>query len=96
MVSHPDGKSRSNIRVLVLNDPPARVSYEELLATYWRQIDPTTADRMFLDSGLQYSSAIFVAGPEQRKAAEVSRAALTAQHVFPAGPARNRSNTSFS
>jgi peptide-methionine (S)-S-oxide reductase len=49
--------------VLVLNDPPERVSYEKLLATYWRQIDPTTADRMFLDTGLQYSSAIFVVGP---------------------------------
>lgn len=54
--------------VQVLYDP-AKVSYDTLLDVYWHQIDPTTDDRMFLDTGLQYSSAIFVDGPQQRRAA---------------------------
>ena len=69
--------------VQVLYDP-SKVSYETLLDVYWHQIDPTTDDRMFLDTGLQYSSAIFVDGPEQRRAAEQSVAALEAAHRFPA------------
>lgn len=61
--------------VQVLYDP-AKVSYEQLLSVYWKQIDPTADDRMFLDQGMQYSSAIFVDGPEQRRAAEESLRAL--------------------
>jgi hypothetical protein len=38
---------------------PARVSYQELLAVFWRNIDPTTRNRQFCDFGNQYQSAIF-------------------------------------
>ena len=74
--------------VQVLYDP-SRVSYEKLLDVYWHQIDPTTDDRMFLDTGLQYSSAIFVDGPEQRRAAEESLQALEDKKIFP-GPIQTK------
>jgi methionine-S-sulfoxide reductase len=67
--------------VRVLYDP-TQVSYEQLLHTYWRRIDPTARDRSFADVGRQYRSVIFVHSPEQRAAAERSRRELAASGVF--------------
>jgi peptide-methionine (S)-S-oxide reductase len=53
---------------------PAQVSYEKLLHVFWRNVDPTVADRQFCDVGSQYRSAIFVHDAAQQKAAEASRA----------------------
>ena len=50
----------------------SKISYEELLAVFWKNIDPTTADRQFCDSGSQYRSAIFYHNDEQKKAVEQS------------------------
>ena len=74
--------------VQILYDP-SKVSYEELLNVYWHQIDPTREDGMFLDGGMQYTSAIFVDGPEQRRAAEASVAELDARGIFP-GPIKTK------
>jgi peptide-methionine (S)-S-oxide reductase len=60
--------------VLVAYDP-ARVSYEELLATFWENHDPTQGMRQGNDHGTQYRSAIYTADAEQAAAAEASRAA---------------------
>jgi peptide-methionine (S)-S-oxide reductase len=61
---------------------PERVSYERLLAHYWRNVDPTVKDRQFCDQGTQYRSAIFYLDEAQRKAAEASRDALLASGRF--------------
>ncbi|MCZ7658304.1 MAG: peptide-methionine (S)-S-oxide reductase MsrA [Xanthobacteraceae bacterium] len=53
---------------------PAKVSYETLLDTFWRNIDPLAQDRQFCDSGDQYRSAIFFHTEEQRRAAEATKA----------------------
>jgi peptide-methionine (S)-S-oxide reductase len=53
---------------------PAVVSYEKLLDVFWRNVDPTVADRQFCDVGAQYRSAIFVHDAAQRRAAEASLA----------------------
>jgi len=55
---------------------PARISYDEILEVFWRQIDPTDADGQFVDRGNQYRPEIFVSSPEQRAIAERSRQAL--------------------
>lgn len=49
---------------------PARISYGEILATFFRMHDPTTKDRQGNDRGSQYRSAIFYLSPEQKAAAE--------------------------
>jgi peptide-methionine (S)-S-oxide reductase len=49
---------------------PGKISYEELLAYFWRLHDPTTVNRQGPDRGSQYRSAIFYYSPEQKKAAE--------------------------
>jgi peptide-methionine (S)-S-oxide reductase len=51
---------------------PAKVSYEQLLAVYWRSIDPTTKDRQFCDAGSPYRSAIFANDAAQLAAAKRS------------------------
>ncbi|ALA16217.1 MULTISPECIES: peptide-methionine (S)-S-oxide reductase MsrA [Chelatococcus] len=58
---------------------PSRVTYEQLLAIFWRNIDPHDARGQFCDKGDQYTSAIFVASPEQRQAAEASLKAVSGQ-----------------
>ncbi|MCY7315565.1 MAG: peptide-methionine (S)-S-oxide reductase MsrA [Rubrivivax sp.] len=74
---------------------PARVSYAQLLQTYFRSIDPTTKDRQFCDVGSPYRTAIFTHGAEQATAAQASLAALDKDKPFvapivttiePAGP----------
>lgn len=67
--------------VQVLYDPD-RVSYQELLEVFWRNIDPTVVDRQFCDRGTQYRSAVFVHDEAQRRAAEDSKAALEADKPF--------------
>ena len=60
--------------VLVVYDP-AKVSYEELLRTFWESHDPTQGMRQGNDVGTQYRSAIYTYTPEQQKAAEATREA---------------------
>ncbi len=58
---------------------PRRITYEGLLAAFWRMIDPTDAGGQFVDRGQQYTTAIFYHDDEQRLAAERSKAALATQ-----------------
>jgi methionine-S-sulfoxide reductase len=50
---------------------PMKISYEQLLGIYWRQIDPTQADGQFTDIGPSYRAAIFYGDAEEKKIAEV-------------------------
>lgn len=58
--------------VRVHYDPDA-ISYRELVAFHWRNIDPTAANRQFCDRGSQYRSGIYYRDAEQ---AEVAKASL--------------------
>ena len=49
------------------------VPYEQLLAIFWAEHDPTQPNRQGPDVGSQYRSVIFVHDQEQRLAAEASR-----------------------
>jgi peptide-methionine (S)-S-oxide reductase len=63
---------------------PNKVSYEDLLKTFWESHDPTQGMRQGGDIGTQYRSAIYVTTDAQKKAAEASRRryqeALTRAH----------------
>ncbi len=61
---------------------PKRISYEELLHVYWRNSDPTTANRQFCDVGTQYRPAIFYHSEAQKQAAEASKQALMQHKLF--------------
>lgn len=55
---------------------PSTVSYMKLLEVFWRNIDPTVADRQFCDVGKQYRTAIFYHDEEQKRLAEQSKAGI--------------------
>ena len=71
------GKTGHFEAVRVVYDP-SMVSYEQLLKTFWHNIDPTQSDGQFCDKGDQYRSAIFVADEGAHRLAEESKARITA------------------
>src|SRR6266436_5636992 len=70
--------------VQVLYDPK-KVSYEKLLETFWKNVDPTVRDRQFCDIGTQYRTTIFVHTDEQKRLAERSKAELEKTKPFKQG-----------
>jgi len=62
---------------------PDMVSFEEILATFWHNVDPTDDGGQFCDRGEQYRSAIFVRNERQRSLAEASKRELEATRSFP-------------
>ena len=61
---------------------PAKISYEQLLDIYWRQIDPTQADGQFTDIGPSYRAAIFYGNEQEKKIAEASKEKLARSGKF--------------
>ena len=61
---------------------PAKISYDQLLDIYWRQIDPTQADGQFTDVGRSYRAAIFYGNAEEKKVAEASKEKLAHSGKF--------------
>jgi len=66
------GRTGHNEVVRVVYDP-RRISYAELLKTFWENHDPTQGMRQGNDAGTQYRSGIYVYDEQQRAAAEASR-----------------------
>jgi peptide-methionine (S)-S-oxide reductase len=64
---------------------PGKVSYEQLLEVFWKNIDPLDKGGQFCDRGLQYRSAIFFVGDDQKRAALLSRERLEKSDRLP-GP----------
>lgn len=62
---------------------PSKVTYQDLLDTFWRQIDPTDDGGQFADRGQSYQTAIFYHSDEQKKLAEQSKKKMDASGIFP-------------
>jgi methionine-S-sulfoxide reductase len=61
---------------------PAKISFDQLLDIYWKQIDPTQADGQFTDIGPSYRAAIFCSNDEEKKIAEASKEKLAKSGKF--------------
>src|SRR5438093_527116 len=61
---------------------PAKISYEQLLDIYGKQIDPTQADGQFTDIGPSYRAAIFYGSGDEKKIAEMSKEKLAQSGKF--------------
>jgi peptide methionine sulfoxide reductase msrA/msrB len=61
---------------------PSKITYEEILEVYWRQINPTDAGGQFSDRGSSYRTAIFYHSEEQKRLAEKSRENLAKSGRF--------------
>jgi len=59
-----------------------KVSYEQLLDLFWRQIDPTDDGGQFADRGSHYKTAIFYHDENQKKLAEASKEKLEKSGKF--------------
>ncbi|MDF7668283.1 peptide-methionine (S)-S-oxide reductase MsrA [Lactobacillus sp. ESL0703] len=61
---------------------PELMPYEKLLQYYWQVTDPTDAAGQFQDRGDNYRPVIFYNSPEQKAAAEKSKAELANSGKF--------------
>jgi len=52
---------------------PRKVSYADVIAVFWRNIDPTTPNRQFCDVGTQYRTAVFYHNDDQKRIAEKTK-----------------------
>jgi peptide methionine sulfoxide reductase msrA/msrB len=75
------GKTGHLEAVRILYDPE-KISYEQLLDVFWRQIDPTDPAGQFADRGSSYKSAIFYHSEEQKRLAEESKQRLEISGAF--------------
>lgn len=71
-----------HLEVVQVTYDPAQVSYESLLETFWRQIDPTDPGGQFVDRGAHYRTAIFAHDDAQLMSALVSKQLLDASGIF--------------
>src|SRR5215831_14723594 len=56
-------KYRESIEIVY---DPAKISYDQLLDIYWKQIDPTQSDGQFTDIGPSYRTAIFYSDEDEK------------------------------
>ena len=61
---------------------PQKVSYDQLLDVFWKEIDPTQSDGQFTDIGPSYRAAVFYGNEEEKKAAEASKIKLAQSGKF--------------
>lgn len=73
---------------------PEKISFEELLSIYWRQIDPTDNQGQFADRGKHYRPVIFVQNDEEKMIAEKSKQTLEQSGQFSKPIAVNIENAS--
>lgn len=71
-----------HIEVVEIMYDPDRITYQELLDVFWRQIDPTDPGGQFVDRGHAYSTGVFYHNDGQRRQAVRSKKALEQSGVF--------------
>ena len=62
----------THLEVVEIAYDPAVVSFVELLATFWQQVDPTDGGGQFVDRGPHYSTAVFYNSESEKKVIEAS------------------------
>ena len=77
------GGRSGHVEVLRVQYDPEKISYEQLLQVFWRNIDPTTPNQQFCDRGEQYRSEIFYHDKQQQQLADASLQALQKKKPFP-------------
>jgi peptide-methionine (S)-S-oxide reductase len=74
-----NGDHEGHYEAVEITYDPAIVSYEQLLAHFWVNIDPFDDRGQFCDKGHSYLSAIFVANEMERTIAQASKSKVVAE-----------------
>lgn len=61
---------------------PKKITYEGLLAGFWRMMNPTDIEGQFVDRGQQYRPTIFYHNAEQKRLAEAAKQELEASGIY--------------
>jgi peptide-methionine (S)-S-oxide reductase len=61
---------------------PSKVTYNQLLEAFWRNVDPVTPNAQFCDHGTQYRAAIFYQTDQEKRFAEESKQAIEQSKRF--------------
>jgi len=59
-----------------------KVTYQQLLEVFWRNVDPTTPNAQFCDHGNQYRTAIFYHDETQKRLIEDSKKKIESSKMF--------------
>jgi peptide methionine sulfoxide reductase msrA/msrB len=74
--------ARGHVEAVQVTYDPNKISYSQLLDTYWRQVNPTDSGGQFCDRGKQYRPVIFYGNEKEKQLAEASKAAMAASGRF--------------
>lgn len=66
----------AHLEAVQITYDPKKITYEQVLDVFWRQIDPTDASGSFVDRGPHYRSAIFYHDEQQKTLALASKEQL--------------------
>ena len=80
--TYDDYASEGHLEAVEVIYDPRKITYNQLLDVFWRQIDPTDPGGQFVDRGKEYSTAIYYFDAEQKRLAEASKRALEKSKVF--------------
>ena len=80
--TYEDYAKDGHVEVVQIVFNPKEVTYNALLDTYWRQVNPTDAGGQFVDRGHAYTTAIYYYSGEQQKQAEASKEQLAKSDRF--------------
>ena len=61
---------------------PSKISYDEMLAAFWKTHDPTQLNRQGNDVGTQYRSVIFYHNEEQKRLAEKYKKEINESNAY--------------
>jgi methionine-S-sulfoxide reductase len=75
-------KNTGHAEAVQVSYDPGKVTYQQLVDWFWRNIDPLDAAGQFCDKGNPYRSGIFYQGDAQKKIAESSKQALQTSGRF--------------
>jgi peptide methionine sulfoxide reductase msrA/msrB len=62
-----------HVEAVEIHFDPTKISFNDILQIYWRNIDPTDAGGQFVDRGKQYTTGIFYTTDQQRQEAKESK-----------------------
>lgn len=91
-VSSGSTKHREAIRIVY---DESKVSYETLLGTFWKNIDPLDSKGQFCDKGYQYTSAVYYSDDVEKKMAEKSKALIKEKFGKPVATAVEAKGTFY-